>query len=83
MYTQTKTLGIKVCRLKIGFFSGGKDPKIMKKDVIGVHMNEAQADKYVRKTYGAGYAMLSFANDVVYVTLDIEKIYNEHMEAKA
>lgn len=81
MYTQRKRIGIKVCRIKIAFFSGGK-PEIMKEDIVGMHMNLRQADKYVRKNYGVGYALLSFVNDVEYVNLDIEKIYNEHMEEK-
>lgn len=81
MYTQRKRIGIKVCRLKIAFFSGGK-PETMKEDIVGMHMNLRQADKYVRKNYGVGYALLSFVNDVEYVNLDIEKIYNEHMEEK-
>ena len=81
MYTQRKKIGIKVCRLKIAFFSGGK-PEIMKEDIVGMHMNLGQADKYVRKTYGVGYALLSFVNDVEYVNLDIDKIYKEHMEEK-
>ncbi len=81
MYTQRKKIGIKVCRLKIAFFSGGK-AETMKEDIVGMHLNLRQADKYVRKTYGTGYALLSFCNDVEYVNLDIEKIYNEHMEEK-
>lgn len=81
MYKQRKRIGIKVCRLKIAFFSGGK-PETMKEDIVGMHMNLRKADKYVRKTYGVGYALLSFVNDVEYVNLDIEKIYNEHMEEK-
>lgn len=81
MYTQRKKIGIKVCRLKIVFFSNGK-PETMKEDIVGMHMNLRQADKYVRKNYGVGYALLSFVNDVEYVNLDIEKIYNEHMEEK-
>lgn len=81
MYTQRKRIGIKVCRIKIACFSGGK-PETMKEDIVGMHMNLRQADKYVRKNYGVGYALLSFVNDVEYVNLDIEKIYNEHMEEK-
>lgn len=77
MYTQRKKIGIKVCRLKIGFFSGGQEAKIMLRELVGVHLNTAQADKYVRKTFGAGYALLSFTNDIQYVNLDIEKIYKE------
>lgn len=81
MYTQRKRIGIKVCRLKIAFFSGGK-AETMKEDIVGMHLNLRQADKYIRKTYGAGYALLSFTNDVEYVNLDIDKIYKEHMEEK-
>ena len=82
MYTQRKMLGIKVCRLKIGFFSDGKEAKIMQKELVGTHLNMGQADRYVRKSYGAGYALLSFSNDIEYVQLDINKIYKDHMEAK-
>ena len=81
MYRQRKKIGIKVCRLKIAFFLDGK-ADTMKEDIVGLHLNQMQADKYVRKTYGAGYALLSFVNDVEYVNLDIEKIYNDHMEEK-
>lgn len=81
MYTQRKKIGIKVCRLKIAFFTDGK-VEIMKEDIIGMHMNLRQADKYVRNNFGMGYSLLSFTNDVEYVNLDIEKIYNEHMEEK-
>lgn len=49
----------------------------MQKELVGVHLNMAQADKYVRKTFGAGYALLSYTNDIQYVNLDIEKIYKE------
>lgn len=77
MYTQRKKLGIKVCRLKIGFFAEGQEAKIMLRELVGVHLNIAQADKYVRKTFGAGYALLSFTNDIQYVNLDIEKLYKE------
>lgn len=81
MYKQRKRVGIKVCRLKIAFFSDA-GAETMKVDIVGMHLNLRQADKYVRKTYGAGYALLSFVNDVEYVNLDIEKIYNDHMEEK-
>ena len=81
MYRQRKKIGIKVCRLKIAFFLDGK-ADTMKEDIVGLHLNQMQADKYVRKTYGAGYALLSFVNDVEHVNLDIEKIYNDHMEEK-
>lgn len=81
MYTQRKKIGIKVCRLKIAFFSDGK-VETMNEDIIGSHLNLRQADKYVRKNFGMGYSLLSFTNDVEYVNLDIEKIYNEHMGAK-
>lgn len=81
MYKQRKKIRIKVCRLKIAFFSGGK-AETMNEDIVGMHLNLRQADKYIRKTYGAGYALLSFVNDVEYVNLDIEKIYNEHVEEK-
>lgn len=77
MYFQRKKLGIKVCNLKIGFFSAGREAKVMQKELVGVHLNMAQADKYVRKTFGAGYALLSYTNDIHYVNLDIEKIYKE------
>lgn len=81
MYRQRKKIGIKVCRLKIAFFSEGK-VETMKEDIIGMHLNLRQADKYVRNNFGMGYSLLSFCNDVEYVNLDIEKIYNEHMEEK-
>lgn len=79
MYFQRKKLGIKVCRLKIGFVSEGAQVKIIKKDLVGVQMNTEQADKYVRSTYGQGYALLSYVNDVVYVNLNLAKIYKEHV----
>ena len=81
MYRQRKKISIKVCRLKIAFFSDGK-VETMTEDIIGMHLNLRQADKYVRNNFGMGYSLLSFANDVEYVNLDIEKIYNEHMEEK-
>lgn len=81
MYTQRKKIGIKVCRLKIVFFSDG-NVETMKKDIVGMHLNQRQADKYVRKNFGMGYSLLSFINDVEYVNLDIDKIYKEHMEEK-
>lgn len=81
MYTQRKKIGIKVCHLKIVFFSDGK-VETMKENIIGMHLSQRQADKYVRNNFGMGYSLLSFTNDVEYVNLDIEKIYNEHMEEK-
>lgn len=82
MYTQTKKLKIKVCRLKIGIFEPDNWAKTFTDDVVGVHMDETQAEKYVRKNFGAGYILLSAENAVECVTLDIVKLYSEHMEEK-
>lgn len=82
MYTQKKNLKIKVCRLNIGVFYPDKEAKTFTDDVVGVHMDDAQAEKYIRKNFGAGYTLLSATNAVECVTLDIVKLYNEHMEAK-
>lgn len=82
MYTQNKTLKIKVCRLKIGVFYPGKEAKTFTDDVVGTHMDEVQAEKYVRKNFGAGYVLLSAENAIECVTLDIVKLYSEHMEEK-
>lgn len=77
MYFQRKKIGIKVCRLKFAQCLEGKQPLVINKELVGVHLTMAQADKYVRGTYGAGYALLSLTNDIQYVNLDIEKIYKE------
>lgn len=82
MYTQKKSLKIKVCRLKIGIFMPDNWADNIMKDIVGIHMDKKQAEKYVAKNYGAGYILLSAENAVECVTLDIEKLYNEHMEAK-
>lgn len=77
MYFQRKKLCIKVCRIRIARCSEGYPPLVIKREIVGTHLTQAQADKYVRKTFGAGYALLSFSNDIQCVNLDIEKIYKE------
>lgn len=74
---QQKTLGIKVCRIKFALCTEGGKPLVINKELVGVHLTMEQADKYVRGTYGVGYALLSFSNDIEYIKLDIEKIYKE------
>lgn len=82
MYMQRKMLGIKVCRVKLARCTEGERPLVINKELVGVHLTMAQADKYVRATYGQGYALLSFSNDIEYVNLDIKKIYGEFKEKK-
>lgn len=82
MYTQKKNLKIKVCHLKIGIFLPDNWDDNITKDIVGIHMDKKQAEKYVAKNYGSGHILLDVTNGIECVTLDIVKLYNDHMEGK-